>query len=39
MPKVQSLSFHPHVTVYLVNDCDRTATLIYIVLDRVTFWT
>jgi len=36
-PKVQHVSFHPHVTVYPVNDCYRTATLTYIALDGVTF--
>jgi len=39
MPKVQPISFHPHVglTVYPVDDYDRTATWIYIALDRVRF--
>jgi len=37
MPKVQHVSFYPHLTVYPVNDYYRTATLMYIALDCVRF--
>jgi len=37
MPRVQSVSFHPYVTVHPADDYDRNATWMYIALDRVRF--